>query len=247
VVAFAEHARRGRVVGAGEQTLPERLVDQHPAAVHRREREDPLGSGLRGEQVVPHGEHVGVDAVEQLLEPGDLVDTRPGSVQPMQGEPVRATHPDRPHEPFSPELVHRRHRAVQPAVVLTELGVVEEVQVQVVGAQVGQGLFELATHVAGVVAVRRGAGEVADLGREHQFGALHAFGGHQFPDQPLTAAVAVDVGGVEQPRTHQVRGGQCGSGRVLVHRTPAHRQPEVVVRAADRPAAHTQRGHRDPA
>jgi len=245
VVARPEHAGSLGVVGAGEQSLGERLVDQHPHVVLIREGEDPLRAVGGGQEVVADGQDVGADGVEQRPEPGHLVaaGVRPGG-QPIGGEPVGAAHPDRADQPAGLEVAHGVDGGGQPAVAGAEVAVVQEVDVQVAGAEVLQGLVQLAADVAGRVAVRGGPGEVADLGDQHE--VLAGYLGDELAQEPLGVAVPVDVGGVEQASAQLVGDLQPAPAGPVVGAGPAHRQAQVVIRPADRPAADADRWHGDP-
>src|SRR6266567_2714070 len=99
--------------------------------------------------------------------------------------------------------------------------------------------------MAGLEAVFGGAGEVADLGREHDLVARNL--GDQPAEEALGSAVAVDIGGVIEagsmlPGRFQTSQGAC----IVAAGGPAHGHTEVVVGAANGPAADADGGHRDP-
>ncbi len=165
MVAGSELAGPGGVVAAGEQALGEGFGDQDAAVVVVGELED-SGPGLGREQVVADGQHVWVDVVEQLHEALVFV-AGGGAGEPVKGVPVWPAHADRADEPLVAESAHGVDCCVEVGVVAAEVGVVEEVDVEVVGAEVVQGLFELVAHVQGLIAVCGRSAEVSDLGGDH--------------------------------------------------------------------------------
>jgi hypothetical protein len=93
--------------------------------------------------------------------------------------------------------------------------------------------------------MRRGAGEVADLRRQHE--SVTADPRDEAAEKTFGASVAIHVRGVEQIRPELDGELEPGNGGGLVNVRPAHRHAEVAIRAADGPAAHTDRGHLDAA
>ena len=102
---------------------------------------------------------------------------------------------------------HLRDSAVEVLVTFAEAGIVQEVDVQVVGAEVFQGGFQLAAHGCGQVGVCSGPSEVTDLGGEHETAAGYLV--HQVAEEAFGVSVAVHVGGVEQVDAQLVGGFQA--------------------------------------
>ena len=127
---------------------------------------------------------------------------------------------------------------------------VQLVEVDVVGAEPAERVFQAAHRErrAGVGAERPpGAllADVAELGGDH-----HAVPspGHRLTEDPLAVPGAVVAGGVEQGHPEIERPVDGADRFVVVHLTPAERLPVVAPeRAADGPAPHSDRAHRDAA
>jgi len=210
VVARPEVRWLGRVVFAGEQALGERLIDQHAGAVLGGEGKDVAvpRRWRRGQGVEPDGQVAGAEAGEQVAEPCVFVfPLLPGDGEPVGDETVRPAHAHRLDQALLLEGAHLLDCPVQVLIIVPEAGIVQEIDIQVVGAEVFQGGFQLAAHRAGQVGVGGGSGEVADLGGDHQAVAGHLR--YQVAQEPLGAAVPVDVGSVEQVRAKLICGFQA--------------------------------------
>jgi hypothetical protein len=116
--------------------LAEGLLDEHSDTVVAGEVEDVgfLGPVERAERVVAGAHHVGADPMKQVQPAAGLRALRVVGVRPLGGELVGCSHPDRGDLALLAQLVHHADRGGQEFVVVPEVGAVQRVQVQMVGA-----------------------------------------------------------------------------------------------------------------
>ena len=173
-------------------------------------------------------DHVGVDAV--------------GVADDLGAVPVG--EPDEAELPLVAGAVDDGQGVVEVFAGGAEVAVVEIVEVDPVGRQVGERAFEAAADQLGMVEVGERAAVVSDLGGEEDLVA-----GNGVPhraDQGLGVAVAVDVSGVPVGEPQLPAPHQGGAGQPVVAARPADVGPLGTVGTAVGPGAEADGRRFDP-